>query len=798
MPDPRFQPKHYFLNGRHELPVEERPGFGGIRYYANVDWAVKGSRIASSLVEVERHARASRDPLRGKRFFILAAPETDLQRQPGPKAKSQALVDEIVDFRGEHAKVFEKLGIDLLGVNPDGSATVHAEAQSFEKLRTWAGEFTNLGTRDKARWASLANFGWIPPEFKVDANWLAQLDPKKPTEAYIELQPMLERFEADDVIRALDALIRAQEGESLRGVFTDYSGRYWLDARLIPVTIKRLVDEFFSVDSIHAPLLAFPAALPAELFSGSHPLTVSPIDRPQRLLPCVAVADSGVKQQHLQLEPFQRGIKVAEGCSPDPYESHGTQVASRVVFGDLQRESTERPLLPACSFFNISMVEGIDRPSGKPRIRAKSVVPAVRDVAQDAPDVRVFNLSIDSRLPLDEMSEPERRNTLALIEDLDNFVFDHDVIVVVAAGNSPVGTPPPAAKRYPTHLGELGWQLRSWSRAFNALTCGGTVPRPCIGGIAAQTNAPSPFTRIGPGFADSPKPDFCASAGDCGSDYALLAGGGVYALTHDGYLTETMGTSFAAPLLAREAALAFEKLRETGAVPSGGRVFAVTVKALLAATAFHPELTPNLRKLAARTLGRGFASAASISAPLADRALFVWQGIIESRSDVVRVQVPVPRAWLAEATSPHLRIICSADIPANAAAENVWASRKISLSLTPNPEKQEGVKGPRGGSDAKGAYPLFERTFDLSAIAEKDDAQGDSWVVMIRYEDTDAGYRPGRLFVPAQRVAFVADLRDDGEGPSPQSFVQSLPIANTLNQLSAGIIGPQTAIGITP
>jgi hypothetical protein len=162
MPDQRFQPKHFFLNERHELPIEEREGFGGVRYYANVDWALKGKRIASSLASVEQHARASHDPLRGRRFFILAAPETGLQRRPGPKAKSQDLVDETVDFRGEHARVFEKLGIDLLRVSRDGIATVHAEARSFEKLLAWSSEFTSLGTRDKSRWASVANFEWIP------------------------------------------------------------------------------------------------------------------------------------------------------------------------------------------------------------------------------------------------------------------------------------------------------------------------------------------------------------------------------------------------------------------------------------------------------------------------------------------------------------------------------------------------------------------------------------------------------------------------------------------------------------
>lgn len=71
MPNPRFEPRNFFLNERHELPVEQREGFGGVRYYANVDWSGKGRRIASSLAEVERHARAPHDPLIVKAFDCL-------------------------------------------------------------------------------------------------------------------------------------------------------------------------------------------------------------------------------------------------------------------------------------------------------------------------------------------------------------------------------------------------------------------------------------------------------------------------------------------------------------------------------------------------------------------------------------------------------------------------------------------------------------------------------------------------------------------------------------------------------
>ena len=117
MPTPAYKPKHFFLNQRYELPIEDQSGGGGVRYYAHVDWSAKGANVRQSIEHIKSHARASRDPLRGKRFFIVAAPESNLHRQPGKRSASQEPYAEKVAFGGEHAQFFGKLGLDLIAVH---------------------------------------------------------------------------------------------------------------------------------------------------------------------------------------------------------------------------------------------------------------------------------------------------------------------------------------------------------------------------------------------------------------------------------------------------------------------------------------------------------------------------------------------------------------------------------------------------------------------------------------------------------------------------------------------------------
>lgn len=255
---------------------------------------------------------------------------------------------------------------------------------------------------------------------------------------------------------------------------------------------------------------------------------------------------------------------------------------------------------------------------------------------------------------------------------------------------------------------------------------------------------------------------------------------GVWGCTASGAWEDHPGTSFAAPLLARQAAFAFQSLQAY--CPQGAHPFAVTVKAFLALTATREDGPPAVRSLADRTIGRGIASAARLTRPRPQSAVFLWQGVIEGTADVVRVQVPIPQSWLAAAGAPKLRLVCSWDPPVHEAVKSIWACRRVAAQLRPAP----GEKALHGSRGDHTSYPLVDRTYDLSAskLAKIATALQDFWTLELSYEQI-AEYYAGITFSPQQRVAFAAELFDEADTPvSPQPAIQKLSAAATMTRLA--------------
>jgi len=215
---------------------------------------------------------------------------------------------------------------------------------------------------------------------------------------------------------------------------------------------------------------------------------------------------------------------------------------------------------------------------------------------------------------------------------------------------------------------------------------------------------------------------------------------------------------------------------------TGTQAFAVTARAFLALVAERVTNDDGLQMLAKRTLGYGRTSAARLSAPASRSAVILWQGYIESTSDIVRVQLPIPLKWLAEANDPILRLVMCADPPVNEVAHATWACRKITPVLRPGPDVRA-VTAPRG---RHASFPCVDRRYKLLRYKPGGDkeAEGDTWLIELSYEEI-APYPPGMDFDPRQRVAFAAELYDSSATPAdPQSAMQALPIAATMTRLS--------------
>jgi len=658
--------------------------------------------------------------------------------------------------------------MDLVDVTPSGDAIVHIEPERINQLVATSERLGDVGAREQARWAGLDNFAVIPSELRIDEGWIRSLKAHQPTEAVVEFQPLLSRVDIETLLTAISGLLKSSLREGIVGVGTDFSGRFWAKGKIAPESLRALAKAFYSIQTLHSPLISSVTAKTPSRSAGVRAVVTASVDLGS--LPTVAVLDTGVPSDHSILKRFRRGAWISPDSYGQPVGNHGSMVASRIVFGEVAGGDTApHDPAPSCLYYDALVATSVQD------IDDKSVVPAIQAVVGTAPDVRVFNLSFDTP-PLDLLDATKRRENLLLVQDLDNMVFRSDILVVVSAGNASEGLVP--SQPYPNHYQDPNWQLGAWARSFNSLTCGAHVARLAAGGLVTNLGWPSPFTRVGPGLSDAPKPDFSESGGNASPSMQFVPGLGVYGLTASGLWEDRSGTSYAAPLLARQCAFALQALQRV-CLP-GARPYAVTAKAFLALTAQAPQVDGAASHLASLALGRGRASAAALVTPPTDRAVLIWQGLLESPGEIARITIPVPKGWYDEAGSPSLRLVVSWDPPVNAAVSGRWATRKVSAQLKASPDTPA-LHGTRAGYPS---YPLIDRVYDLRRLPKGVAVSGDMWLLELSYEQT-ADYHLGMIFTPQQRIGCAIELYDAEDTPtSPQSYLQALPAAATMTRLS--------------
>jgi hypothetical protein len=193
---------------------------------------------------------------------------------------------ETVVFGGEQSKLFGRIGLELIEVHPNGAATVYASPERMEQLISKTAQLAQLGAREQARFAAFESFDWLPGKLKYDREWLDEIG-HKTVEGYIKLQPLISEIEADLVIRELEHFFREHAGQALTGKGRSYLGRFYLRAKLKAQAVRKLAEEFTSIQSIHPPILAFTESIPPEItpHGGAQP---SAVPKDPAFLPCVA------------------------------------------------------------------------------------------------------------------------------------------------------------------------------------------------------------------------------------------------------------------------------------------------------------------------------------------------------------------------------------------------------------------------------------------------------------------------------------------------------------------------------
>ncbi len=781
--------RHFFLNEQHELALREGTSFGRSPNFAPIDWSAHASRLFATFSSAVQPPERTPDPAVANHRFIVAAPSS-LEKVSSSRA-AQATGGRLPfqpQFAGDQAALLNKLGLDLVSVK-DGDAIVHVPATRLPQLQAKLNELQHAGRRDRDRWINVAEFRPVPWSDRISEKWLGSLPAESAVDAHLRFFPVLPRVDAE---RALEAIRGHLEGEErLVRVGRDFSGRYWCAARLTKRSMARIAKKFPSIQSIHPPLFTDLAAI-ARSSRARPALATRAAQAPDvSALPTVAMLDAGVPEDHAALRPFVRGRyrDPILGGQLQTQGHHGCNVASVIVFGRVPDAPSNEDDLPAgsCRVFDmlgtwgfaVRSVGGGQVVGAPARIPDEVMERAIQGVLGTNADIRVFNLSLHGQ-PLDQLDQKDREEKLIHLQNLDNLAFTSDVLLVIAAGNSPPGVVPDPA--YPRHIDHGDWKLGVLATSFNGVVVGALVDPLIEGGVVTQEGAPSPFTRIGPGMLRAPVPSFGAPGGDMHDHEEGRRGRGVWCVNADNGWEDGAGTSLSAPFVAREAAFLF---RDLATYCPDGPPFAATVRALLTVFATRNTFTGALEKLAARTLGDGAPSSELLRRARPDRALFIWQTILTEPTAVARVQLPVPRTWRTAAAAPRLRLVVGWLTPVSAAASEKWACRNVSAQVKTSAD--DDAPNLQGSRKIRGAYPVSDRVFDIGdaeLARQKADPSSETWVLEISYEEL-APPPAGTDFTRQQKVGLAIELYDEGEAPvSPQAALQRLNITATMNRLA--------------
>ena len=259
--------------------------------------------------------------------------------------------------------------------------------------------------------------------------------------------------------------------------------------------------------------------------------------------PIVGVIDSGVG---LALDDWVLG-RFDYLDAGDYNAVHGTGVAGLISMPQLMNEPAVTPEGNGCQLYDAPLYPKgpfiAKYPNGFSDF-LEEIEQAVAE-AKERHNVRIFNLSINA------VSDVERYRYSIYASRLDQIADAYGVVFVNSAGNLPA-----AQSRMP-------WPKRPVEvvRYFASRTSPDTILKPAesvrsisVGalnppGTSHLEGAPTVYTTRGPGLQVGVKPDVAAYGGAGVAKPG--ASTGLASITVDGYRQDVLGTSYAAPLVAR-------------------------------------------------------------------------------------------------------------------------------------------------------------------------------------------------------------------------------------------------------
>lgn len=332
----------------------------------------------------------------------------------------------------------------------------------------------------------------------------------------------------------------------------------------------------------------------------------------------VGVIDSGTDPRNRRLQAWVLD-RVPIVAATDQDNEHGSFVAGLVANSRALNHGNQK--FPGARSYIIDVV-ALDK-NGE--IHEYDLIRVIDLAVRRFRKVRVWNLS------LGQETECVDHRFSMLGMKLDSIAKKHNVLFVIAAGNyegAPLSTWPlrkesPVDDRIcPPADSMRNLTVGSLAHISNAATC-------------SPIDSPSPFTRRGPGPHFLIKPELSHYGGNCDAD-SRCDQSGVLSLDATGHLVESMGTSFACPLVSTLAANLFHELDMPAEQASPS-----LVKAMLVHSAFINSVPLDSTEVPYRGIGRPSDAADVLHCTQSSATVVIHVPLVE-RQRFRKEEFPIP------------------------------------------------------------------------------------------------------------------------------------------------------------
>lgn len=591
----------------------------------------------------------------------------------------------------------ESHGISLLAVKNRNTAVVSTTTRQFQNLKSRVESYRTRKAYSDLQF--IESFESFSRQDKQSEDIKRLLNQDVLVEGTVDVQmlltPNLPKGSYEKAIPFLISRIHEENGELVRSPYY-LSDQTPVIRALLPASAVNTISEeeiLFRIEQTNF-------FEDGEEDSQAIDITSIPLDPQVDIdqLPIVVILDNGVRfPNNLETLLVDR-VQLPDII--DPTCLHGTQVASRAVFGDaIDLQARMGQFTPRVRVVDACISDG------RSPIPEDTMIARIQHAVQQLSGLsKVFNLSMNAQRPIDGDS------ISILAYEIDNLMRSYDVQFIISSGNHFVWT---TADDISEIIDDDDSQIASPADSVLCLTVG-AISRASHPDCLTQENQLSPFSRIGPGFSSTTKPDFVAPGGnmflDQRGDQAIPNEVAAHVISPDGSLSPSCGTSFAAPIVAGDFA------QVLGALPSEDLLL---TKALLIHTADtlwdNEELNEEELENIKRLYGNGLANPARAILSTDSSVTFVTTGQL-NRLTKQRVRFYMPEALAAQAgrNTARVTVTCVTAPPLDRTKGTEYLGAYVSASLKKlNTKNALAVANPAAGEGREKwhSYQHFTKLF---------------------------------------------------------------------------------------